>query len=127
MVFTNGPANLLLVAMAFVPAGPIGSAVAVALYVVRSFLGMMDVPMRQSYVMAVVEPAERTATAGVTSLVRSGAMTAGPFVGALLLPLGLWAPIAVSGALKVGYNAILWRLFKTRLTPEEQAKRDADD
>lgn len=126
MVFTNGPANLLLVAMAFVPAGPIGSAVAVALYAVRSFLGMMDVPMRQSYVMAVVEPAERTATAGVTSLVRSGAMTAGPFVGALLLPLGLWAPIAVSGALKVGYNVFLWRLFKTRLTPEEQAKRDAD-
>lgn len=126
MVFTNGPSNLLLIVMAFVPAGPVLSWVAVGLYVVRSFLGMMDVPMRQSYVMAVVEPAERTATAGVTSLVRSGAMTAGPFVGALLLPLGLWAPIAVSGALKVGYNVLLWRAFKLRLTPEEKAKRAED-
>jgi MFS family permease len=126
MVFTNIPANLLLVAMALVPSGPVGTPVAVAFYMIRSLLASMDQPVRQSYVMAVVDPSERTATAAVTSLVRSGAQTAGPFMaGTLLLPIGLGVPVLVSGVLKIAYDVLLWRAFKARPAPEERAAREA--
>ena len=126
MVFTNLPANLMLIGLALVPPGPVGTPIVVGLFLMRSFLAAMDQPIRQSYVMGVVDPSERTATAGVTSLVRSGAQTAGPFIaGTLLLPLGVAVPLAVSGILKVGYNAMLWRTFKDRPAPEEVARKEA--
>jgi MFS family permease len=124
MVWTNLPANLMLIALALVPPGPVGTPVVVGLFLVRSFLAAMDQPIRQSYVMAIVDPSERTATAGVTSLVRSGAQTAGPFIaGTLLLPLGVAVPVAVSGILKVGYNVVLWQRFRNRPAPEELGRR----
>lgn len=124
MVWTNFPANVMLIALALVPPGPVGTPIVVGLFVIRSFLAAMDQPIRQSYVMAVVDPSERTATAGVTSLVRSGAQTLGPFIaGTLLLPLGVAVPLAVSGILKVGYNAVLWHRFKDRPAPEEVERR----
>lgn len=120
MVITNVPSNLLLAILAIVPAGPIGTPAVVALYLARAFLSSMDVPLRQSYTMAVVHPGERTATAGITSLVRSGAQTAGPFMaGTLLLPFGLWVPVFLSGVLKMGYGVLLWLTFHDRPAPEE--------
>jgi hypothetical protein len=57
---------LLLIAIAFVPS----FADAVVLYLMNSVLENMDVPTRQAYVMALVEPAERTAAAGYTNAAR---------------------------------------------------------
>jgi MFS family permease len=66
MVFTHFPSSLLLIAIAFVPS----FADAVVLYLMNSVLENMDVPTRQAYVMALVEPAERTAAAGYTNAAR---------------------------------------------------------
>src|SRR6266540_666658 len=52
MVFTHLPSNLLLAAVAFAP----NAAVAVALLLGRFALSQMDVPTRQAYVMALVDP-----------------------------------------------------------------------
>jgi predicted MFS family arabinose efflux permease len=119
MVFTHIPGSLLLIAMALVPddAAPL----AAALYLGRALLSSMDVPTRQSYVMAVVDPSERTATAGVTSLARSASQSVAPVVaGALLLPLGLGAPLIACGALKIAYDVALFGLFRARPAPGEQ-------
>jgi MFS family permease len=120
MVFTHIPANLLLIAMALLPAS--AAAPAAVLFLARSVLSSMDIPARQSYVMSVVDPAERTATAGVISVARSGAQAAGPFAaGALLIPLGLGVPLLACGVLKTAYDVLLFVAFRSRPAPGEVA------
>ena len=53
MVFTHLPSNAFLILAAFMPTAPL----AIALLLARMALSQMDVPARQSYVMAVVPPA----------------------------------------------------------------------
>jgi MFS family permease len=116
MVFTHIPANLFLIGAAVAPTLP----VAVALILARAALSSMDVPARQSYTMAVVDPAERTSTAGVTSLARSTGHMLGPaLAAAFLIPVGIGAPLVAGGVLKLAYDVSLYLLFRSRPTPEE--------
>ena len=87
----------------------------------------MDVPVRQSYTMAVVEPDERSATAGVTNMVRSLSQAAGPGISTpLLIVASTWTlPFLIGGLLKVGYDLSLWRLFRSRPAPEERKAVEA--
>ncbi len=121
MVFTHIPSSVLLVGIAFLPpTWAFAVPFATVLYLARSLLSSMDVPTRQSYVMSVVDPAERTATAGVTSLARSAAQVAGPLVGgALIVPLGLGAPLIACGVLKITYDVLLFAAFRARPAPGE--------
>jgi MFS family permease len=117
MVFTHIPASLLLVAVAFVPT----FAVAAALFLLREMLVEMDVPTRQSYVMAVVEPEERTAAAGVTNLVRLGGWAAGPaLAGWTMEHWSLGAPLLLGAAIKIVYDLLLWTAFRRVKPPEER-------
>jgi MFS family permease len=116
MVFTHLPGNLLLIGVALVPSG----IVAALLYLCRAGVSSMDVPARQSYLMAIVSPGERTAAAGYTNLAKSMATSAGPLVaGALLVPLGLGVPLIACGLLKSVYDVSLYALFRSRPAPEE--------
>lgn len=117
MVFTHIPASLFLIAMALTP--PEATPLAVLLFLARAVLSSMDVPARQSYLMAVVDPTERTATAGVTNLARSGAQALGPLAGAALLPFGLGVPFVACGVLKITYDVLLFAAFRARPAPEE--------
>jgi len=80
----------------------------------------MDVPARQSYTMAVVDPAERTATAGVTSLARAIAGVPGPYIGGALVTFGLGVPLIATAVLKITYDMALFALFRARPAPEER-------
>ena len=120
MVFSHIPANLFLIGAALAPS----LAAAVLLMLARAALSSMDVPARQSYTMAVVDPDERTATAGVTSLARSVGQVLGPaLAGALLVPLGIGAPLVAGGVLKTTYDLSLFAFFRSRPTPEEADAR----
>ncbi len=120
MVFTHIPASVLLIAMALTP--PSLAALVAGLYLGRALLASMDVPTRQSYAMAVVDPAERTATAGITTLARSAAQSAAPLVaGTILVPMGLGAPLIVAGLLKITYDLALFGAFRALPTPDEAA------
>src|SRR3990172_8695119 len=121
MVFTHIPSSVLLIAMTLVPWAP----VAAFFYLGRAAISSMDIPARQSYTMAIVDPDERTATAGVTSLARSIAQSAGPLLSAALVPLGLGVPLVVCGVLKIGYDLSLYVGFRARPAPEEGALRRA--
>jgi predicted MFS family arabinose efflux permease len=116
MVFTHIPANLCMVALAFAP----NVATAFGLLVVRSLLSNMDVPARQSYVMATVTPAERAAAAGVTNVPRSLASALSPALAGLIFSLSSFAwPLVIGGSLKTLYDLLLlWRFQKIR-PPEE--------
>jgi predicted MFS family arabinose efflux permease len=108
MVFTHLPSNLLLAA---VPAAP-SLAVASALLMARSALSQMDVPTRQAYVMALVDPEERTAAAAWTNTARYVARPLGPALAGTLTRFALGAPFVVAGVVKALYDVALWRWFR---------------
>ena len=119
MVFTHIPSSLLLVTVAFAPSFP----VAAALFLLREALVEMDVPTRQSYVMAMVRPEERTAASGVTNIVRMAGWAVGPVLtGGLMAGTALAAPLYIGAVLKVAYDLALWRAFRHRRPPEEDAR-----
>lgn len=119
MVWTHIPSNLLLISVPLMPT--LGLAILALL--ARACLSQMDVPTRQSYVMAVVDPDERSAAAGVTSIVRTFASSGSPLLTGLLLA-GTWlgAPFIIAGGLKIIYDLALYRSFRTIKPPEEQAQ-----
>jgi predicted MFS family arabinose efflux permease len=97
---------------------------AVTVLLVRHLLSQMDVPTRQSYTMAIVDPEERSAAAGLTAVARNAAAALAPAVAAPTLALpGLGLPFVVAGTLKIAYDLALWALFRTIRPPEEGAPR----
>lgn len=117
MVFTHLPSSLLLVTVAIVPSFP----VAAALFLLREGLVEMDVPTRQSFVLAVVRPEERTFASGVTHLVRMAAWAIAPlFAGVLMERYALGVPLAVGAGMKIAYDLLLWRAFRRVRPPEEE-------
>jgi hypothetical protein len=117
MVFTHIPSSLLLVTVAFAPSFPI----AAALFLLREGLVEMDVPTRQSYVLAVVRPEERTLATGVTNLVRLAAWSIAPAIaGALTLDGSYTLPLVAGATLKILYDLLLYRAFHSIRPPEER-------
>jgi predicted MFS family arabinose efflux permease len=81
----------------------------------------MDVPTRQSYVMAVVRPEERTFASGVTHLVRLAGWAVAPaFAGLLMRGLSLGAPLFIGAAMKITYDVLLYVAFRKLQPPEER-------
>jgi predicted MFS family arabinose efflux permease len=108
MVFTHLPSNLLLIAVAFAP----NLASAITLLLARFALSQMDVPTRQAYVVAVVEPSERTAAAAYTNIARYATRPIAPLLAGVILRAGLGAPFLVAGALKSIYDVGLYAVFR---------------
>jgi predicted MFS family arabinose efflux permease len=116
MVLTHIPSSLLLVSVAYAPTFQ----VAALLFLLREGLVEMDVPTRQSYVMAVVRPEERTLASGVTHLVRMAAWAVAPaFAGLMMSDVSLILPLVIGAGMKIGYDLLLWRAFRDVRPPEE--------
>lgn len=117
MVFTHLPSNVLLVLVAVMPTAPL----AVACLLLRMCISQMDVPARQSYVMAVVPPEERAAAASVTNVPRSLAAALSPLLaGALLTRTSFGWPLVCAGVAKAVYDLLLLSQFRA-VVPEEEA------
>lgn len=122
MVFTHIPASLFLLGAAFAPVGW----VAVVFWQLRAFFSQMDVPTRDSYIMAVVTPEERVAMASMQQLGRSAANTAGPSIAtAMWTGVSASAPFVACSVIKIAYDLSLWWMFKDVRPPEEAARREA--
>ena len=122
MVFTHLPSNILLILVPLMPVFPL----AAVILLMRQCLSQLDVPTRQAYTMALVEPAERTAAASVTSLARSAGSSASPILSGVMLQgplLALGLPLLLAGGLKAAYDLALWAVFHR--IPEEVVTKDA--
>jgi len=118
MVFSHFPSNLLLIAVPLMPS----LTPALVLLVVRFALSQMDVPTRQAYIAAMVDPEERTAAAAFTNTSRYVARPFGQLLGgALMTNVAIGAPFIAAGSLKCGYDLVLWRVFRKVRLPEESA------
>jgi len=117
MVFTHTPSSLLTFTIPFTGSFEI----AAVLFLLREGLSEMDVPTRQSYLMAVVRPEERTFAGGVTNLARMCARAIAPvFAGSAMQAFTLGAPIMAAAGLKILYDALLYVSFRKLKAPEER-------
>lgn len=117
MVFTHLPANVFLILVPLMPTLPL----AILFLCLRSALSQMDVPVRSSYVMAVVAPEERPAAASITAVPRSFAAAISPSFAGYLLSLSPFGwPLVICGALKIVYDLLLLGMFSAVKPPEER-------
>jgi MFS family permease len=121
MVYTHLPSNVLLMLVPLMPTAPL----AVALWFLRMSISQMDVPTRQSYTMAVVEPDERSAAAGITGIARTVGVGISPFIAAPLAASVAYTavPFFIAGSLKIVYDLLVYRGFRHVRPPEEAGVR----
>jgi MFS family permease len=116
MVFTHIPSSILVMLLPLAP----HLSVAVALWLVRECLLEMDVPTRQSYVVAMVKEEERTFASGMTNLARLTAWAVSPpFAGMVMKGLSMSSPLFIGGGIKILYDLLLFKAFRKRKPPEE--------
>lgn len=115
MVFTHLPSNVLLIVVPLMPTLEL----AVALLLLRFSLSQMDVPTRQSYVLSVVDPDERSAAAGVTGVARNAGAAISPSLSSVLIanPGLIAVPFYLAGGLKILYDLLLYRAFRSHVGP----------
>jgi MFS family permease len=117
MVFTHLPSNILLMLVPLAPTLP----AAIAVLLARFALSQMDVPTRQAYIAAMVDPGERTAAAAATNSARYAARPFGPLIGSIVMRVAVGAPWVAAGGLKAIYDLVLWRVFSNVPLPESAA------
>jgi MFS family permease len=117
MVFTHLPSNVLLILVPLMPNLPL----AIAVLLLRFSISQMDVPTRQSYVMAVVPADERSAAAGITGVARTTGAAVAPLVAGVLLAHAATLDLIfyLAGGLKIAYDLLLYRGFLKVRPPEE--------
>lgn len=109
MVFTHLPSNIALAVIPLMPTLPL----AIALLLLRACLSQMDVPTRQAYLAALVDPHERTAAAAYTNSARYAARPAGPAVaGVLMQTASSSIPFLVAGSVKCIYDLAIFGFFR---------------
>lgn len=119
MVYSHLPANLMTMAIPYMP----NLAASSTVYVGRSLLSQMDVPTRQSYTMAIVKPEERSRVAGIINLPRSLTSALGPSIaGAIMQFMGPSIPFLIAGGLKAAYDLGLYFMFRNVKPPEEEKR-----
>jgi len=120
MVVTHLPSNILLAMVPLMPTLPL----AITVLLLRFSISQMDVPTRQSYLMAVVTPEERSAAAGVTGIARTLGAALAPVVAAPLLASTalLGVPFLLAGGIKSAYDLAIWASFRAVRPPEEVAR-----
>jgi len=118
MVFTHLPSNVLLILVPIMP----NLQLAIAVLLLRYTLSQMDVPTRQSYVIAVVDPDERSAAAGVTGVARTTGAAISPSISSVLIASQGYAalPFYLAGGFKILYDLLIYREFRNVKPPEER-------
>ncbi len=109
LVFTQVFSNIMLILFAFAPS----AIIAVTLWMFRSIADEMDVPTRQAYMMAIIEPSEHPIMAGTANLGRglgripSATVTGWLWSGALTV-----VPWIAAGSIKLAYDFAIWLAFR---------------
>jgi MFS family permease len=117
MVFTHIPSSLFLMTVPLAP----DFFWAVLLFLAREGLVEMDVPTRQSYILAVVQPQERAFASGITTLTRNVAYAVAPgAAGILMRVFSTASPLFAGAGIKIVYDLALYFSFRKLKPPEER-------
>ncbi len=116
MVFTHIPSSLFLMCVPLA-SNPLWAG---ALFLAREALVEMDVPTRQSYILAVVRPDERSFASGMTTFTRNVAYATAPgFAGLSMRSVALASPLFLGAGIKIAYDILLYFSFRRVKPPEE--------
>lgn len=109
MVITHLNSQLILIALPFAPS----LAWAIMILLARQGLAHMDLPTRQVYIASIVNPEERTASAGITNLTRNMTQSVTPtFTGFAFQALNYGIPFILGGVLGIVYDISLYISFR---------------
>jgi MFS family permease len=105
--------------LAVIPLMP-SFALAGACYLVRMLANAVSVPVRQSYVMGIVAPTERSRMAALSNLPARIFALAGPTVAGIVLQVWwIGVPLELAAGLQLVYAGLYWRFFRGVRPPEE--------
>lgn len=91
-------------------------------YLVRMLFNSVTLPVRQSFVMGIIPPAERSRAAAISNLPSQAFSMIGPTVaGAMIRDLWIGTMLEVASALQLVNAALYWRFFH-RITPPEETQ-----
>lgn len=105
--------------------------VAGVLYIVRMFAQRIGLPLRQSYVLAMADPDERSSVAALSNVTSQGAMVSpamavSPILaGYLFDDVSLSLPFEIGGVLQL-VNAVMYFAFFHNAAPEEERPPDGN-
>ena len=121
MVITHIPSNVFLILVPFAP-----SLLYAAIFLfLRQSISQMDVPTRQSYVNAIIQPEDRASTAAITNTVRTLSSSISPPIATSLIDLGNFVlPFVFGGAIKIVYDVAVYFTFRKIKPPEEKERKD---
>ena len=105
-----------MLSLAFAPTPMI----AAILFASRNAFQRISHPLRESYMMAVLDPKVRASGSGIINIPRLLTMTAGPSIGGYLLGISPMFPPLLSGIIFAIGDVTYWMFFKDLKPPEEQ-------
>ncbi len=91
----------------------------------KSAFSMIDVPLRQSYLMGITRRSRRASVAGASSTAMRVAATVAPTLsGYFFQYVSIMLPFFLGGTFQLTSAVLLWVLFKDIKPPEERGKRN---
>jgi MFS family permease len=116
VVITRTISTVLLFGVVMVPT----FGLAAILYGVRALFNLLSIPVRQSYLMGVIDPAERASASGFASFPSQVTSAIGPYLaGYFMEHLALALPLEFAAAMQ-GLNTFLFWIFFRRVYPPEE-------
>ncbi|HVX40024.1 MAG TPA: MFS transporter, partial [Gemmatimonadaceae bacterium] len=117
-------AVILMAVMALVPT----YAMAGGLFLLRTMINTMANPMRQSFLMGIVDPADRSTAAGLSNLPLQVLSSIGPTIaGQLIQSVWVSLPLELAAGLQA-INAALYHAFFHRMRlPEERIAEEPEN
>jgi MFS family permease len=116
VVITRTISTVLLFGVVMVPT----FGLVAILYGVRALFNLLSIPVRQSYLMGVIDPAERASASGFASFPSQVTSAIGPYLaGYFMEHLALALPLEFAAAMQ-GLNTFLFWIFFRRVYPPEE-------
>ncbi|MGH8013394.1 MAG: MFS transporter [Candidatus Binataceae bacterium] len=120
-VSTVASTRIVSAAMLFVMVVMPSFLLAALLYALRMIAATLSIPVRQSFLMGVIEPSERASAAGISSLPTSGAQALSAyFAGFMMQNFALSLPLELAAVLQAIFGGLYWIFFKDIRPPEEE-------
>lgn len=93
---------------------------AAALYGMRAIFNMLSIPVRQSYLMGVIAPAERSSASGFANFPSQVMSAASPYIaGQFMEHLYISMPLEFAAVMQALNTFLYWIFFRNVLPPEE--------
>jgi MFS family permease len=116
IVIPRAISTVLLIGVVAVPS----FGLAAILYGVRALFNLLSIPVRQSYLMGVIDPAERSSASGFANFPSQVTSSIGPYLaGYFMEHLALALPLEFAAVMQ-GLNTFLYWIFFRNIYPPEE-------